>query len=66
MRGWLRLAAVLAAALLCCGMAGCAPQATGAFYTLEEAYEAGFLTYVENQEASDEILAKARRVEWID
>ncbi len=29
-------------------------------------YEAGFLTYVENQEASDEILAKARRVEWID
>ena len=44
MRGWLRLAAVLAAALLCCGMAGCAPQATGAFYTLEEAYEAGFLT----------------------
>ena len=33
---------------------------------ISDEYEAGFLTYVENQEASDEILAKARRVEWID
>ena len=29
-------------------------------------YEASFLTYVENKEASNEFLANACRVEWID
>ncbi len=34
--------------------------------TVTDDYEASPLTYVENKEASTEILAKACRVEWID
>ena len=37
------LGILMAALLLCCGIAGCAPQASGTFYSLEEAYEEGFL-----------------------
>ena len=38
------LCAVMAIVLFCCGVAGCAPRSAGAFYTLEEAYEEGWLT----------------------
>lgn len=34
--------------------------------TVTAEYEASYLTYVENKEASDEILENACRVEWID
>lgn len=40
----LKVLCIAIAAALLCGVAGCAPQASGTFYTLEEAYEAGFLT----------------------
>lgn len=39
------LSIVFSAIALCCGMAGCAPRASGTFYSLKEAYEAGYLTY---------------------
>ncbi len=38
------IVALTAAVLLCGGVAGCAPQKAGTFYTVKEAYEAGFLT----------------------
>lgn len=38
------LCAVMAIVLFCCGVAGCAPRSEGIFYTLEEAYEVGWLT----------------------
>lgn len=38
------LCTVIATVLLCCGIAGCTQQEFGTFYTLEEAYEAEFLT----------------------
>ena len=41
------LCTAIAAVLLCGGIAGCAPQTYGTFYTLEEAYEAGILTHDE-------------------